>query len=291
VKCVLELNRELVVTVSAPKLEVTGIAFWKPTQSSRELATTLATLVERLVAHGADKKSLEARLAGASDGASDTTRGATEWLREHKIRIVAADMGRGVSRTVHVDCGTGRVGVSYSESIVPTEAPLLTQGTARRRPGGGLDADAPPESVLLLCANAVQRTLVRQAVEGMQGYRCIAPAVPEAELGQDVHGTARRVVLVADELPTVPLRTWYRAWRESHADGILAISGTAPKTVVGDVKLPPVSPDNLAAFKEALYRGLHPAEALEAPKTGTVLRFPKLRRPKKPTARKPKSRR
>lgn len=290
VKCFLELNREVVVTVTSTRQEVTGIAYWRPSQSSRDTVATLETLVERLVAHGVDKKQLEARIAGASDGPSDLTRAVAGWLRDNKVRLVAADMGRGVSRTIHVDCATGRMGVSYSESIVPTEAPLLTQGTARRRPGG-LENEASPEPVLLLCANPVQRTLVRQAVEGMQGYRCIAPAVPEAQLGQDVQGTARRVVLIADELPTVPLRTWYRAWRESHGDGILAVSGTTPKTVVGDVKLPPVSPETIAAFKEALYRGLHPAEAFGAPPTGTVLRFPKLRRAKKTTARKPKSKR
>lgn len=290
VKCFLELNRELVVTVSAPKLEVTGIAYWTPAQTARELTAAMETLVERLVAHGADKKALEARIAGASDGRSETTRAAAEWLSERKIRVVAADMGRGVSRTVHVDCATGRLGVSYSESIVPTEAPLLTQGTARRRPGG-LESEGTPEPVLLLCANAVQRTLVRQAVEGMSGYRCIAPAVPEAQLGQDVGGTAKRVVIVADDLPSVPLRTWYRAWRESHADGILAISGAAPRTVIGDVKLPPISPENVAAFKEALFRGLHPEAQLAHEPTGTVLRFPKLRRPKKPTGKKPKSKR
>ena len=290
VKCFLELNRELVVTVSAPKLEVTGIAYWTPSQTARELTTAMETLVERLVAHGADKKLLEARIAGASDGSSETTRAAAQWFQDRKIKVVAADMGRGVSRTVHVDCATGRLGVSYSESVVPTDAPLLTQGTARRRPHGA-DGEATPETVLLLCANAVQRTLVRQAVEGMTGYRCVAPAVPEAQLGQDVHGTAKRVVLVADELPTVPLRTWYRAWRESHADGILAISGSAPRTVIGDVKLPAVSPENLTAFKDALFRGLHPEAQIVGEPTGTVLRFPKLRRTKKPASKKPKSKR
>lgn len=290
VQCSAELNRELLVTLTGPKLELTGIAFWTPAQMPRELTATLETLLERLVAHGANRKTLEARIAGASDGGTDATRAAAKWFQEQKIKIVAADMGRGVSRTVQVDCATGRLGVSYSESIVPTEAPLLTQGTARRRPGG-LDAEQTPEPVLLLCANAVQRTLVRQAVEAMTGYRCIAPAVPEAQLGQDVQGTAKRVVLIADELPSVPLRTWYRAWRESHTDGILAISGSAPRTVLGDVKLPPVTPENLAVFKDALFRGLHPEASMSSEHTGTVLRFPKLRRPKKPTGKKPKSKR
>jgi hypothetical protein len=290
VKCYVELNREILVTLSAPSQEVTAIAYWKPTQPPRELLATLETLFQRLVAHGADKQRLEARVTGASDGASKLSRGLADWLREHGVPVVAADVGRGVCRTVHVDCANGRIGVSYSESIVPTDAPLLTQGTARRRPGG-FDTETPPEPVLLLCANTVQRTLVRQAIEGMAGFRCIAPAVPEAQLSEDAQRVARRVVLVADALPSVPLRTWYRAWRESHADGILAISGKAPRTVLGDVALPPVSPETITAFKDALYRYLHRTEAKPGTALGTVLPFSKRRQPKKPATRKPKSKR
>jgi hypothetical protein len=188
-------------------------------------------------------------------------------------------VGKNVGRNIAVDCGTGRIGISYAETYLPGFPQLLSRGSARQR----LRAGSTESSALILSGNAVLRQLALQTIEELRNWSGSSPHKPEQVLeDQEVKYFPWSWVILFEDLAEDPnLVEWMTKLQKAHPKVQFCWIGMrfpkALETMPGIAMLPPLEPDHVGEFK-AYLSALISLGSPEGSDSDHVIAFP---RPKK----------
>ena len=156
----LKVHTELVITLFVSSNRCCGIVVNDPECDSKELLPSLNRLVEKFAATHPGAP-IQVKLFGGGSHMHGQLDSIRTWIQENGLHIVAEDLGRNTNRNLLVDCGSGRVGVTYTDRGHRDSHLFLSQGTAKTR-----IASAPTRiRTLVLSNNRVNRLLARQAIE------------------------------------------------------------------------------------------------------------------------------
>ncbi len=291
----LEINQHLVILFHSPPHRACGLVVAPENIDRKDLVSLLETMWGKL---NEEMKTKEGYLKGAYSAPSDplqvedkqltvkvfgcplshspalTT--ATTWLKHHGLDIQAQDTGRRASRTLNIECGTGKAGVQYAESANPLV--FLTGGSARQR----LPSDGSPSEMLVLSDNPVHRTLARQAIEEHRNWTAQTPT--------DIAETLRKTkfkkvpwaaVLVSEHAaPNNRLEPWLTRLQKEQLKVRRFWSGTDLPPFAGPTcqlrHLPPLAAETIDQFKQELAEAL--SEEIPTATRANVIPFPKRRK-------------
>ena len=268
------LNRELVVILNSPEKKITGAVRYNLETPLKELVNLLNLISENFrQKHRVNPKDLKIKIFGLSNQSHYVSSAVHTWAKETGCQVVAEDVGRGVTRTLLVDCETGKVGVSYAETFIPGDFGILATGSASRRSQVPLDF---AHQILVLANNQVGRQLCQQAIESIAPWTAIAPEMPFDILTQPVPSDfiCRAVVIHEDVGKGKPVERWTKSILDEYPQvGAYWIGKTVPKFAKGYTKLATFTPDKIATFKKEISRELGRLAATEST-PGTLLAFP-----------------
>lgn len=157
------LDKELAVIFCIKNTPTTGLVFYDPSLSTKNLLSDLELLhlkiKSKLKVH---TNQISLKLFGLSSGAQHIYSLVKEWADSLGISITATELGKGLIRNISIDCSTAIVGVKLGELNIQSSKPLfLHEGTARER----IPLANVHNKILILTQNTVQRQLTKAAVE------------------------------------------------------------------------------------------------------------------------------
>lgn len=273
-----EINDHALVVWCVPSHQTCGIVVAPLTTSRKNVEPLLETLHRKFTrelkppAHDGFVK-----IFGARDGHARLLTMIETWFRARHVPVAAKDTGRGVARTLTIECGTGRVGVQYAESSNP--AVFFTPGSARQR----LAPNATSVQMLLLVDNPTRRHLAKQAIEEHRNWVAEAPKDTKPTLKntkfKKVDWTA---VLVSEDCgERDKVKAWLLELQKQRPAIKRLWSGDTLPSFAGKRcelrQLPPIDSVTIDLFKEELATALTEETASE-PSTANVIPFPKRRR-------------
>ncbi len=170
-----QLNHEVLILFAVPTIHSCGLVLLESEIPQRAVEGMCDSLLKKLsdeMKVPVDR--IRLKVFGQSFGRRRSLRYVESWSVANRIPIVAMDVGKSVTRNLLIDCGTGRVGVSYAEGFTENDPAFLSMGSVRLReatPSGS-------QEILVLATSRVNRTLVKQAIEEIAGYRANCPKNP-----------------------------------------------------------------------------------------------------------------
>lgn len=270
-----QIDREILVVFALPSEGRCGFILYDCQASVKDLEPLLDTLFDKLKkATGSRGTELVVKAFGMSRVDGGVFGALTHWLDGKKLALAAKDIGQNVGRNLRIDCGTGRVGISYAEAYLPGFPQFLSRGSARQRQG----SDAAVVEVLVLSHSAVCRQLTLQAIEEERQWTASVPAhLDDIWAGKDFPYFPWSWVILFQDLEKVPsLHEWVFDVKNRFPKVQIVWAGaTIPDpltTLPGLVLLPPLNPEHLGTFKERLRQAILSSTL---PITGEVLAFPR----------------
>jgi hypothetical protein len=257
-KLSVSVDHELVVVFVIPSTSSTGVVVHDPRRPLRDLRGMLDGVFEKITV-GLEKGAspIFVKLFGVSNGSRAVLDPLGAWLHANGVGIQAKDLGKNVSRTLEIDCGTGAVGVRYSEAYVPELAHFLARGSARQRAGFAIWP--PLHQALVLADNPITRELARQAIEEHPEWAATAPPKPLDTIGEPLTGAFPwdHVLLFEDTAGPSLVGNWIKALVKAHPEVRLYWVGSEQaaknhKFPQNARILPPLTPETIREFKAAL---------------------------------------
>lgn len=267
------LHQELLIVFTAPSIHSCGLVLLDSEMPQRVVEGMFDNLLKKIVTDlKVTQTDITLKVFGQSFRRRRSVRYIEAWSVANGIKIGVMDVGKNISRHVIVDCGSGRVGVSYAEGFTEEDPAFLTLGSVRLRE----TIPSHSHEILILTNNRVQRTLAKQAIEENLGFRANCPKNPIQIIAlNDFREFAAEVVLVFEDLDQTELiSTWMKNASKYYPNLKFCWVGkeNAPAWLPENAKkLQPVEPETIALFKTALL-GILPESPLAL---GRVIPFKK----------------
>ena len=270
-----QLNHEILVVFAAPAIQSCGLVLMESELPQRVVEGMFDNLLSKITEDFKVASSkINLKLFGTSFRRRRSLRYVESWSLANGIRIAVMDVGKNVTRHVLVDCGTGKVGVSYAEGFTQEDPAFLSLGSVRLRE----TSPSAHREILVLSSNRVQRTLVKQAVEEHSGYRANCPKNPMQIIAlNDFRDFNAETVMLFDDLDHPELiEIWIaNAMKFFPSLKFCWVGKVEPLKILptGTQQLLPAEPNKIMRFKEALVAVL-PKSGRSS--TGQVIPFKKI---------------
>lgn len=159
----LTADKELAIVFCLKNNPSTGLVFYDPTLSTKELLTELELLYLKIKSKlKLQSDQIALKLFGLSNGTFHIYNLIKDWADSLNLTISVTEVGKGVVRNLSIDCASGIVAVKLGDVASPKAGPLfLTEGTARNR----IPLSKVHNKILILTKNVVQRQLTKAAIE------------------------------------------------------------------------------------------------------------------------------
>jgi hypothetical protein len=158
----LEIDQQLLAVFVLPEAESTGIVLYTSNTVSKKLFELLEVLRKKIVSElELAPAEIDVKLFGCSQDNAPVVSATQTWLRAEGFKQKIVETGQEVSRTLVIECKTGRVGVGYAESATLKPLLFVAEGSARER----FESGKVEHKILVLCENKIDRHLVKQAIE------------------------------------------------------------------------------------------------------------------------------
>jgi hypothetical protein len=253
----IEINDQVVVTFLSSYHRAAGIVLAPTHVKRKDLEALLETLLRKMTKEmNPPATDLEVKIFGGREPNTPLLDAADTWVRAQALKLAARDVGRAVSRTLTIECATGKVGVQYAESAV--QAGFLVGGSARQR----LRPDGAPSEILVLAENRARQTLARQAIEEHRNCVASVPADPNPTLKKPKFKTAEfNAVLVSEDISARDKAKSFLTELEKQKPLVRKMwSGDTLPSFAGNKcrlrLLPPIDAESIDVFKQELASAL-----------------------------------
>jgi len=126
-----EIDREILILFCVKYPKVIGAVLYDPA-GTQDIADLLDRCLNQFFALEIERSSIQVKICGLSHPYVATIARANKWLRNNRLRVVGADIGRFVKRSIVVDTEKGLLGVR-ARFIAPPQPMFLTGSPRQRR--------------------------------------------------------------------------------------------------------------------------------------------------------------
>ncbi len=249
----MQVDHELLIIFSVPIQKSCGLLFLEQVDDTRNVVTLLESLHSKLEKMGVSPPQIYLKFFGLSAIQKRLLEEIHTWVRAKGLIVASEDLGRNVARHLRIECGTGRVGLTYS--VGNAAEVFLSSGTARQRK----KVTKAIISVWVITHNTVKQTLIRQAVEEYSFCQCSVITEIDTLLSErDFSHVSAHILIILEDIANHP---WFSSFLECSASldvstvKICWVGSKAPPKE-GWIWLGNLEPEFIGGFKRELSKVL-----------------------------------